>query len=612
MHFKLIGLLGNMHLWPLMHGKVFNVYEMDHLHAVSPIHGPSRPFNFFGYFDTGDMNYLEERLRTYRGSNHTFLLSHYPLSTTVTGVTTSGKSFDDLSRYFSAMLCGHLHLLVGGLGDRLHALHRQGFVELEMGDMKQHGIFRIISIDHDLISFVDRSILNPKTHKPDRAPVVLITNPKDSRYIVPRHEPLGRMGKSSHIRMLIFHALPLKNISVLMDGKKMDIPVIKAEKDNKGGASAPLYVMPWDPSLYMDGRSHKLEVRVMDMAERLGYHTVLFRLDGKPERIGGPGEFIMTSRIAYWSKRLFFLIYAFVTVGMLLVPKLMSSYLQATRRYHRWRVKYSRFLTKLDEPAAIALPENWSRRVAVLLHLRFQLIYRDFVYFCHASVFRLVTLASLPETFYPLYFHALYIVVGPYFIGELVPVSTAKSTLLNPSTHRYGFMYVYGMYIDKHWVPLLDTWVFGLLEVAYILFPLTLYLSFCITPPEQLYAVPAELDKTFDEGNVFFFPPRHERRQFPLHRNTKVRMIVAGAVLYQLVNTFFIGIFYGPVAVLISPGKTWFVLWACYALWRHRWSEKGVWVDLKTESPALKPIPVSEIQPARFTLTEERVQRRNK
>jgi hypothetical protein len=31
-------------------------------------------------------------------------------------------------------------------------------------------------------------------------PVVLITNPKDARFIIPKHEPLGRMQKSTHIR----------------------------------------------------------------------------------------------------------------------------------------------------------------------------------------------------------------------------------------------------------------------------------------------------------------------------------------------------------------------------------------------------------------------------
>lgn len=450
-----------------------------------------------------------------------------------------------------------------------------------------------MAVDHDLISFVDLTFLNPKSHQPDTAPVVLITNPKDARYMVAKHEPLERMLTSTHIRFLLFNTSAIRHFTARIDEtvltEKPKVALFRNSKRKQ--TSGHLFTIPWAPKKYFDGQSHSLVVHVEDEQGRIGEHHVLFRLDFKTEPIRGPGVFVMTSRITYWSKMLFLMTYSFVTVFLLFIPKMLSSFLYATKQYHRWRLQYSAKLIQMDSPVPIPLPPITSLlsvllRVKLLAYLRCKLAVYDFKYFLHASLFRLVTLASIPRTFYPMYFYALYIVVGPYFIGELVP-SSLKHELYNPNHHKFGFMYVYGMYIDGHWIPLLDTWIFGFLELAYILLPLVLYLSFCITPPEQLYA-PFKTLTAEEKRNVFFFPARHERRLYPLHRNIHVRLLVAATVLYQLVNCFFISIFYGPMAVVLSPGKTWFVLWSCWALWRHRWSEKGVYVDLLTDEKSPK------------------------
>jgi hypothetical protein len=155
----------------------------------------------------------------------------------------------------------------------------------------------------------------------------------------------------------------------------------------------------------------------------------------------------------------------------------------------------------------------------------------------NANVYRLVTLASIRETWYPLYMYMMYIIVAPYFIGELVPVSV----LAQHDGSKYGSFYLYGMYLQGNWILLLDTWVFGLLELLYIVAPLTLYLSFCITPASQLYA--ARKPEDYEEekkanGDIFYFPPLHDRRFYPIHRRIAVRLAVAAVVLYQVVNVF--------------------------------------------------------------------------
>ena len=49
-----------------------------------------------------------------------------------------------------------------------------------------------MAVDHDLVSFVDIQL--------GQWPVILVTNPKDSKFYVPRTEPLSRIRKSTHIR----------------------------------------------------------------------------------------------------------------------------------------------------------------------------------------------------------------------------------------------------------------------------------------------------------------------------------------------------------------------------------------------------------------------------
>ena len=52
--------------------------------------------------------------------------------------------------------------------------------------------YRIVAIDHDIVSFVDTIYGN--------LPVILITNPKDARFLVPQREPYWRIKRSTHIR----------------------------------------------------------------------------------------------------------------------------------------------------------------------------------------------------------------------------------------------------------------------------------------------------------------------------------------------------------------------------------------------------------------------------
>ena len=103
------------------------------INYYSPIYGTSRPFNFFGYFDKYDMDYLSTHLKKSKDSNHTFLLSHYPTSTTLFGTSSTGETFEELSQSISMVFAGHLHKLFLNIGAKLFAHQNSGYLELELG-----------------------------------------------------------------------------------------------------------------------------------------------------------------------------------------------------------------------------------------------------------------------------------------------------------------------------------------------------------------------------------------------------------------------------------------------------------------------------------------------
>ncbi|KAI9321023.1 Metallo-dependent phosphatase-like protein [Dichotomocladium elegans] len=274
-----------------------------------PKRGPSRPFNFFGYMTSRSMDRLAGALQPL--TNHTFVFSHYPTTTMVFGVSSKGYRFRELARQYSVYMCGHLHRLAAGLGDALKWYDPKAeSLELELGDMMVHGVYRIMAVDHDLISFIDvelprkqlgphpvlpltatGNIIWPATIQP--APIVLITNPKDSRYAIPAKEPLERIKSSTHIRFLVFSNSNDLSVEIKIDGKPHKEAALKATLDS------PLWTAPWDPSALDLNQVHSLEVHVTTSDGQSGSSTIAFRLDGQRDRIaGGPGEFIISSNMA--------------------------------------------------------------------------------------------------------------------------------------------------------------------------------------------------------------------------------------------------------------------------------------------------------------------------
>ncbi|KAF9935933.1 Transmembrane protein 62 [Modicella reniformis] len=476
-----------------------------------PQPGPARPYNFFGLFETPDMDYLKQRLARTQGSNHTFVFSHYPVTTTMFGETSEGESFADLSASFSVYMCGHLHKLDWGLGEVLKSYQPSHFLELEVGDMKQHGIYRIMVVDHDMISFSDVSmpmITIPSVLMPSRKevqnvgqesqskqngessgeknkrrpalgprlptnPIVVVTNPKDSRYLIPKHEPASRIGTSTHIRFLAWtdnqvpegdHEYVRKDIAIRIkiDGKTHDSPVrfagTRAEDQTADEEFLPLYVSEWNPQDYNDGKEHEIEIRIVDRFGRVGSSLNVFRVDGQRSDIkGGFGEWIMWSNIALLVKTIFTTGYLTMSLFMLILPKLYSLYLQTSpppsahalskatdemtsmsststndiphyrNGYDAWLDQKRRHLYRLSSTLSSASSRHrfWNRFVNHTIH---------------AHVLRFVHFSTQPILFYTTLIFTLLLVTAPHYWGNFIPSAGEQGQ---------GYFYLQGIYLPN-------------------------------------------------------------------------------------------------------------------------------------------------------------------
>jgi hypothetical protein len=192
-------------------------------------------------------------------------------------------------------------------------------LELELGDLKEHGLYRIVAVDHDLISFVDvqlpldqipkkgpvnsqglvQPMQNDKIIWPNPvqpAPAILVTNPKDARFSLPSKEPLWRIRQSSHIRFLVFsnETIDKLQVEILIDGK-----LHSHEASFVGNTKNPLWAAPWDPILFEDRKPHQLTVRVTTSDAVVGISNTVFRVDTHRIKIGGgSGEFIIKSKMS--------------------------------------------------------------------------------------------------------------------------------------------------------------------------------------------------------------------------------------------------------------------------------------------------------------------------
>ncbi|XP_051941502.1 transmembrane protein 62 isoform X2 [Hippocampus zosterae] len=311
--------------------------------------GPKRPYNFFGILNQTQMDLLDTFRVESLKSNQSIWFGHYTTST----IVSPSPGIRELMRSAVAYLCGHLHTL-GGLMPVLHSRHPHGTLELELGDWMDNRRYRVLAYDHDLLSFSDLRF--------EKWPAVLITNPKDAQYMHPDLEPLDRMRRSTHIRVLAFSEAAITVVRVIVDGEAL------GECHHVGG---PLYVLPWDPLRYLTGL-HTIRVEVEDSLGRSSAREQHFSLarDGVTPSFGFAQSFILLTD-HYVVGRAVFVITMLLNLGLLLSFRFMRHF---------------------------PLGRGWSSQACMSLRL----------------------VSKVDHFFYSLLLFNLCTALGPWFIGELI------------------------------------------------------------------------------------------------------------------------------------------------------------------------------------------------
>ncbi|KAJ2782276.1 hypothetical protein H4R18_002358 [Coemansia javaensis] len=539
-----------------------------------PARGIVRPLNFFGYLDAPRLRALEQRMAAARGSNHTFVLSHYP-SSAMGGLPAA------LARQATALLSGHLHRLAAGLGARLQAYRpRDGLWELEIADMKQHAAYRVFAVDHDVVAFADVALPLPAVPLPnpgrlaariDRAlphpPVVLVTNPKDARYLMPRHEPLPAMRASRFIRVLVWADRPLARVDIYIDGRRHPHPAVyrgtePAAAADGNATKVPLWVAPWDPAQYDDGAPHDLTITAVDVDGKTTTSRTPFHLAARaplPLHNSASGGWIMRRNFAAVFRASAIAIYLLTAALLVVAPRVryallpgsLASWLADRAAAHRRDRAHIACLW--DEVAAVRSGASiWARPVLPLALCAARLAV------C-AQVTRQVYWASIPWLFWPAYLLAMALAVLPLTVGQLIPSAGARGI---------AAIYACGVYVAGDWVPTADSWAYALNSLVPLLV-LVLYLPLAVTPPALL-------------GDAAQCPP--------WLRSVWARLLVLAYIVLSLgVPVAVSAIAYGWRSVALGFGKAWLLAAACAALYV---------VDWHRPAPAADACPVGAGPPA--------------
>eukprot|EP01156_Anaeramoeba_ignava_P005683 Anaeramoba_ignava/a2962_389.p1 GENE.a2962_389~~a2962_389.p1 ORF type:complete len:681 (-),score=104.28 a2962_389:142-2184(-) len=392
----------------------------------------SAPLGFFGFITKDILDDLEAILVDAEQNhqvNQTILIHHFPFSllSSQAAKSSKGNSIKDLiSKYrIIALLDGHLH------STKAEARILDGKVlDLSLGDMKKHKSFRICAFDEDIFSFIDTDIDHTD-------PIILITNPKDCRYLSPR-EPLEKIKYSQNIRALVFSPIGFDSTTIAKATCQIDGNTVSSNMTKISDVPL-MYTAPWDPNRYA-GETHDIAIHLMDKnGNIITSQSQSFSTTYHPKKIGkGIFEIIQhqnvsTSIIAWMT-----ILYLFYGFGFVILPKILRLVLLKTKSYEKfdhkmnnfcerkaqwWKFPYHQFLSMIWKfgkiPNSIWFIFLW----AVLSPLFIPFVLGPMIVHTWGAGFIWGVAIHHSVTFYPMI--GFYFIL--YFLGMIFPALTVVS-----------------------------------------------------------------------------------------------------------------------------------------------------------------------------------------
>ncbi|KAH8862043.1 Transmembrane protein 62 [Schistosoma japonicum] len=461
------------------------------------------PFNFFGNFNLDVKKQLLKSVNESKGSNQTFIFGHHPTSTVVSSDLDMRSLIGDSA---FAYLCGHLHTL-HGLTKKIYYLQPQGYWEWELGDWRENRYYRIVAVDHDLVSFVD--VRKSPSGSNKEWPIILITNPKNAQFSLPSKEPLHRIELSTHIRVLVWSLWPIQTVSISIDG--IHLGNAKQANSLPGHSSTPLYVLPWNTSRWSSDPYgfHLIEVTAKDVNgnQRTVVQSFSFR-SASHFPIGLLSKFIISVRLSVIVSALYYTIWIVIFI-LLMLPLLL-------RRPH---LLICLFRTRLGRG--------------------------------------MYQISSTKKLVYPVLIFMVYHISCPLFMGFLV-------------ADKFGFFFSFGIYIDGIFLPEKLSYVLASAQLLGFGLYLSAFAVHCGKRQcDSMYVLNVESVEGSSNTTLHFNKDEiHSNAVYAHLSETPFSpcMLIALVIhiVYQFVGTIiFVWIPYGFITVLLSPGCVMPVCVAC-------------------------------------------------
>jgi len=459
-----------------------------------PVYSTTNPF--FGIVDEVSMDmytkFMDNNIEN-PNNKHNFVLIHFPETTVKFSDSSSGKEWEDYTKYISLLLTGHFHNL-GGY--QMYAYHHD-FLELEIIDFKLHGRYRIVSVDNDIVSITDNflplptlpydfktsnidDLINnpPEIFNQDIPPIVHITSPKNSRFILKDKEPVKESLSSGYIRVLVFSSQSPNDLklSLYIDDKLQEVEfkyvgdkklerrsnniINIVSRDNKDQSSSneirtvdqktpPLWIAEWDNSKYNDGKSHSLKVIATDNKNLKGENMIQFRLDGKSDDLGISSypQFVLRSVFVKTLPILFGIVFIIYEL-MLILPRL--------------------YAVRNIIPNHSKLPFLPNKYIGDIISNETKSFQNNF--FKKHFILPFIEAFTLDGIFYPLQILAICLLVFPAKVGVVTRSSEHVS--------KIGGEFLYGLYGSGQWANIFDQYGLDLLFFILIPFVDTLIIVF--------------------------------------------------------------------------------------------------------------------------------------
>ncbi|CAG5112820.1 Oidioi.mRNA.OKI2018_I69.chr2.g6993.t2.cds [Oikopleura dioica] len=288
--------------------KEFGNYTIVGINAA-PEPGMRRPYNFIGYISEEQRINLQEIGERTRTSNHSIWFGHYPTPT----LHRSYYYRDFIGTYATAYLSGHLHDSV----PRMQKLHSSGLAELELADWKKNRVFRILSFDHDLLSWTDMKWSKDGVYLHiTNLPVWQLTNPD--------RQPVGRIAKSTHIRVLIYGG---ENLAPTMTYLGETTSLSRVDNSD-------LWVAPWKPA---EAGEVEISVDYNGQTYSITRDFIPNYTSIRPHRYSALGNFLLTVDFCVYFT-FFFWVGTLLSIGIMFsMSPLIRKFVRRQPLVLRWR-----------------------------------------------------------------------------------------------------------------------------------------------------------------------------------------------------------------------------------------------------------------------------------